>query len=129
MLDDYIFAVQLSNCKFFQKEIEWLGFIVTSTGISSLLHKTKAIKNQPIPKNLKELRSFFGSHINILNSCQIWHLWGIPLCPLLYKESIFHWNLDHVKAFEKIKQEIINLKESTHFGVRRKTRKKNRCIT
>ena len=45
-----------------------------------------------------------------------------PLRPVLIKKSFFHWSFDHTKAFEKIKQEFINLTEKTHFGVKRKTR-------
>ena len=47
---------------------------------------------------------------------------GSLLCTLLNKKSIFHWNLDHEKVFEKIKQETINLTENTHFDIKLKTR-------
>ena len=32
-LDEYNFAVKWTKCKFFQKEIEWLGFKILKTGI------------------------------------------------------------------------------------------------
>ena len=35
-LDSYNFAVKWSKCKFFQKEIEWLGFKISETGIAPL---------------------------------------------------------------------------------------------
>ena len=60
-LEEYNFAVKWTKCKLFQKEIEWLGFKISKTGIAPLFDKTKAIKDLPIPKNLKKLRSFFGS--------------------------------------------------------------------
>ena len=61
ILDNHNFVVKWLKCKFFQKEIEWLGFEISSSRISPLINKTKAKKELPIPKNLKELRSFFGS--------------------------------------------------------------------
>ena len=39
-------------------------------------------------------------------------------------KPIFQCNDDHTKAFEKIKQEIVNLTENTHFNVKRNTRVK-----
>ena len=60
-LDDYSFAVKWSKCNFFPKEVEWLGFKDSSTGISPMFDKTKAIRDLLIPKNLKKLRSCFGS--------------------------------------------------------------------
>ena len=121
-LDEYNFAVKWSKCKFFQKEIEWLGFKISKSGNTPLFDKSKAIKDLPIPKNLKELRSFFGSTNQYIKFVPNLASLGSPLRPLLNKKSIFQWNNDHTKAFEKIKEEIVNLTENTHFDVKRKTR-------
>ena len=43
-LDKNNFAVKWTKCKFFQKDIKWLGFVVSNTGIATLFDKTKAIK-------------------------------------------------------------------------------------
>ena len=118
-LDEYNFAVKWSKCKFFQKEIEWLGFKISKSGITPLFDKSKAIKDLPIPKNLKELRSFFGSINQYIKFVPNLASLGSPLRPLLNKKSIFQWNDDHTKAFEKIKEEIVNLTENTHFDVKR----------
>ena len=120
-LDEYNFAVKWSKCKLFQKEIEWLGFKISKSGITPLFDKSKAIKDLPIPKNLKELRSIFGSTNQYIKFFPNLASLGSLLCPLLNKKSIFQWNNDHTKAFEKIKEEIVNLTENTHFDVKRKT--------
>ena len=99
-----------------------MGFKISNTGISPLFNKTKAIKDLPIPKNLKELRSFFGSINQYPNFFPNLASLGSPLRPLLNKKLIFQWNSDHTKAFEKIKQEIINFAENTHFDVKCKIR-------
>ena len=51
----------MDKMQIFQKEIEWLGFKISKTGILPLFDKSKAIKDLSIPKTLKELRSFLGS--------------------------------------------------------------------
>lgn len=52
--------VQLDKCEFFKKEVEFLGFIISSEGIKTNPKKVEAIKQMPEPKTLKELRSFLG---------------------------------------------------------------------
>ena len=104
--------------------MEWLGFKISKTGIVPLFDKSKAVEDLPIPKNLKELRSFFGSINQYIKFVPNLASLGRPLRPLLNKKSIFQWNDDHTKAFEKIKQEIVNLTKNTHFDVKRNTRVK-----
>ena len=123
-LDEYNFAIKWTKCKFFQNEIEWLGFKISKTGIAPLFDKTKAINDLPIPKNLKELRLFFGSKNQYIKFVPNLASLGSPLRPLLNKKSIFQWNDDHKEAFEKIKEEIIHLTENTHFDVKSNTRVK-----
>lgn len=52
--------IQLDKCSFFKQEVEFLGFIVSRDGIKTNPKKVEAILNFPIPKTLKELRSFLG---------------------------------------------------------------------
>ena len=108
----------------FQKEIEWLGFKISKTGIIPLFDISKAIKDLPVPMNLKELRSFFGSINQYIKFVPNLASLGNPLRPLLNNKSIFQCNDDRTKASEKIKHEIVNLTENTHFDVKSNTRVK-----
>ena len=123
-LDEYNFESYEQNANSFRKKIEWLGFKVSKTVTVPLFDKLKAIKDLPIRKNLKELRSFFGSIYQYIKFVPNLASLGSPLRPLLKMKSIFQGNDDHKKAFEKIKQEIVNLTEDTHFDVKRNTRVK-----
>jgi hypothetical protein len=49
---------KLSKCSFFQKEIHYLGHIISGEGISVDPEKVKAIMEWPVPKNSHEVRSF-----------------------------------------------------------------------
>lgn len=59
-LSEYNLKVQIDKCAFLQKEVEFLGHVVTRDGIKPNPNKIKAIKDWPIPKNQKELRGFLG---------------------------------------------------------------------
>jgi hypothetical protein len=51
---------KFSNCSFFQKEIHYLGDIISSEGISVDPEKVKDIMEWPVLKNAHEVRSFMG---------------------------------------------------------------------
>ena len=83
---------------------KFLGFIVTSKGISLDPEKVRAIQDMPPPKNLKELRGLQGrlAYIrrfisNLSGRCQ-------PFSKLMKKGISFVWDGECQKAFEEIKR-------------------------
>lgn len=52
--------VKLSKCSFAQREIAYLGHVISAEGISTDQSKVSAVVNWPSPSNVKELRSFLG---------------------------------------------------------------------
>ena len=48
------------KCKFLQKKIEVLGFVIDKNGLHKAASKVEAIVNAPRPTNTKELASFLG---------------------------------------------------------------------
>ena len=106
------------------EKIGCLGFNISKSGIAPLIDKTKALKDISIPKNLKEICSFFGSTNQYINFVPKLASLGSPLRLLINKKSTFLWNKERTKTFEKIKWEIVNLTENTHFVVKRNTKVK-----
>ena len=51
---------KLSKCYFFQKEIHYLGRIISGEGIFVDLEKVKAIMEWSVPKNVHDMRTFIG---------------------------------------------------------------------
>jgi len=52
--------LQPGKCVFAQPQVEYRGYIVSRDGIRASPDMTKAVKNFPIPKNVKKVRSFLG---------------------------------------------------------------------
>lgn len=59
-LKEYGIVVNRAKCVFGASEVAFLGYKVSSAGITPLDDKVLAIKNYPIPKTVKELRRFLG---------------------------------------------------------------------
>ena len=123
-LDDENFRTNLPKCHFGKLEIDWLGYHISQSGISSLESKTAAILTLEAPKTLKKLRSFLGAvhYIGkfIPNLAQISH----PLRPLLKQSSKFIWTAEHENCFNEIKTRIANATANIHYNPPLETRVK-----
>ena len=124
ILDKNNMAVKWGKCAFFKSDIEWLGFKIFGNGVRTLVGKADAINNLPIPKNISELRSFFGSINQYVKFVPNLSTLSSPLRPLLNEKSVYKWDNDHSIAFENLKAEIVNITENSHFDIKEKTRLK-----
>ncbi len=52
--------LKITKCSFAAKEIEYLGYKISKNGIQPGEEKTTALKNFPIPSNVKAIRRFCG---------------------------------------------------------------------
>ncbi|RXN35730.1 Retrovirus-related Pol polyprotein from transposon 412 [Labeo rohita] len=59
-LREYGLKLAPEKCVFAQTSVKYLGHIVSAQGVTTDPAKVEAVKTWPIPKTLKELRSFLG---------------------------------------------------------------------
>jgi predicted transcriptional regulator len=52
--------IKREKCSFLRKEVSYLGYMVSSDGVSTDPDKISVVKDWPVPKTVKELRSFLG---------------------------------------------------------------------
>jgi len=95
--------LQPGKCVFAQPQVEYLGYIFSREGIRASPDKTNAVRNFPVPRNVKEVRSFLGlaSFYRRLvpNFAQI----AKPMTGLLRKDTRFVWLEQQQAAFEALK--------------------------
>lgn len=98
--------IDIKKCKINVKSIKFLGLVITTDGIKMDLAKLKAIENQPVPKNVKEIYRFVG-FINFYKRF-IKNFGSIimPLTHLMKKDTLFSWNNEHESVFNLIKQKF-----------------------
>lgn len=91
------------KCTLFQEDVDFLGHNVSRNGISTDPKKVAAVKEWPVPKNVKDVRSFLGicSYYRrfVRNFADI----AKPLHKQTEKGCSFTWTESCQKAFETLK--------------------------
>jgi hypothetical protein len=59
-LENACLKLQPDECFIAQPEVEYLGFIVSSSGAKANLAKFQAVRDYPVPKNEKDVRVLLG---------------------------------------------------------------------
>ena len=97
--------VNLKKCVFGSKDVMYLGFHLTETGIKPGIDKLKAVKETPPPKNVHEIRQFLGLcnffRTHVRNFAQV----SAPLTALTKKDSPWKTGplpADALKAFREL---------------------------
>jgi hypothetical protein len=87
--------VKLSKCSFGQPQINYLGHVINSQGVSSDPQKISKVKSWPTPQNSKEVRSFLGLAGYYRKFVQHFGIITRPLFNLLKKKSPFRLDRRH----------------------------------
>ena len=95
---------KLSKCSFYQKEIHYLGHIISGEGISVDPEKVKAIMDWPMPKNAHEVRSFMGLAGYYRRFVEGFSKIVKPITTLQRKGTRYEWTDECNAAFAELKR-------------------------
>ena len=60
-LKEHGLKVEPAKCHLFQQKVNYLGHVISSSGVETDPTKVSCVKDWPVPKNARELRSFLGT--------------------------------------------------------------------
>ncbi|KAL5751081.1 hypothetical protein ACOSP7_025684 [Xanthoceras sorbifolium] len=95
--------VKLEKCQFGQREVKYLGHLITNTGVAVDLEKIEAMLNWPKHQSPKALRGFLGLTGYYRKFIQNYRKIAAPLTIMLQKDS-FKWNELTLEAFTRLKK-------------------------
>jgi hypothetical protein len=103
-LRDHQLYAKFSKCEFWLTEVQFLGHVVSSVGISMDPSKVGEVLDWKPPRTVYQVRSFLSLagyyHRFIPNFSKI----AKPITDLLKKEKKFVWNAERAEAFQTLKK-------------------------
>ena len=102
-------SMKKSKCSFFSKEIQYLGHILSATGIQPLPGKTHAIQNMRPPTTPKQVRAFLGLVGYYRKFIKGFTKIAKPLTLLTRQQVQFDWTPEHHTAFLHLKEAIVQV--------------------
>jgi hypothetical protein len=104
LLREHKLYAKLSKCSFYQKQIHYLGHIISEDGITVDPEKIEAIREWPAPKNVTEVISFMGLTVYYRRFIEGFSKIAHPITSLQKKGVKFQWKFDCEKSFQHLKQ-------------------------
>ncbi|GBN05495.1 Retrovirus-related Pol polyprotein from transposon 297 [Araneus ventricosus] len=95
------------KCRFFRKEVSYLGHIISAYGVKTDPEKTKALVDWPRPETVHDLRSFLGLCTYYRRFVRNFSAIARPLHKLTEARSNFNWTEECEKSFNSLKQALI----------------------
>lgn len=102
-LREYGLKIQPDKCEFMRKEVAYLGHIISNEGVKPNPDKIKAVRDFPIPKSCKDIKSFLGLAGYYRRFIPNFSKLTKPLTSLLKKDVPFVWNEEQQQALDACK--------------------------
>jgi hypothetical protein len=94
------------KCHILQKEVIYLGHVISNGEVKPDPEKTKLIDAYPVPKTISDVRSFVSLASYYRRFVKNFAHVSKPLTQMLEKGKEFHWDLDCQHAFDTIKGKL-----------------------
>jgi Reverse transcriptase (RNA-dependent DNA polymerase). len=98
--------LQPDKCEFLRKEVGYLGHVIGKDGVRPDPGKIEAVKNFPIPRNVKNIRQFLGLAGYYRRFIDGFSKIAKPLTNLLKKENGYEWTEEHQIAFNTLRGKL-----------------------
>ncbi|GBM38694.1 Retrovirus-related Pol polyprotein from transposon 297, partial [Araneus ventricosus] len=95
------------KCRFFRKEVSYLGHVISADGVKTDPEKTKAVVDWPRPETVHDLRSFLGLCTYYRRFVRNFSAIARPLHKLTEARSNFNWTEECEKSFNNLKRALI----------------------
>ncbi len=100
--------LNLSKCNIGQREVKFLGHIVSSEGYKPDPSNVEAVQKMKPPSNVKEVRRFLGMLGFYRKHMDQFSKVALLLTDLTKKGKVFTWAPECQQAFEKLKEKLLD---------------------
>ena len=91
-----------TKCMFFQEKVDYLGHVVSRSGVSVDPTKVEKVKNWPLPKTSREVQQFLGLANYYRRFVKGFSDIARPLHRLTERAAVFRWTSECQQAFDEL---------------------------
>ena len=95
-----------SKCNVLQRQVTFLGHVMSADGIATDPQKIQAVAEWPVPTSIREVRAFVGLASYYRRFVKGFAEIATPLHSLTKKNAKFVWETEHQEAFERLKRAL-----------------------
>jgi len=106
-LVDNKLELRLDKCEFLQREIKYLGYIISGEGIKPDSKGMQAVKDFPVPTKAHEVQSFLGLCSYFRRFVKDFSTKAKPLYDLVRKDRKFEFGAKELECFEILKVNLL----------------------
>ena len=106
IIKQHHFLIKKSKCSFAQRDIEYLGHVISGKGVATEPSKIVVVQQWPTPSNIKQLRGFLGITGYYRKFIKNYSMLSRPLTLLLKKGTPFVWTSSTKTAFQMLKKAL-----------------------
>ncbi|UYV66912.1 hypothetical protein LAZ67_4003307 [Cordylochernes scorpioides] len=110
-----------SKCEFGRREVEFLGYVISTGGLKPGPRKIKAIEEFPEPKNVHDIRRFLGLTNFFRRFVKDFARKAEPLSRLTKKGSQFEWKEEQRRSFGGLRKDLAEYPVLAHYNPELKT--------
>lgn len=108
ILQENNLVLNLKKSTWFTKKIEFLGYVISTEGISMKPETAEEIRNLPPPRTVKQVRRLIGTCNYYSRFCPQFADVMYPFYQLLKKGQKWKWNDEYQEAFDRLKDMFYN---------------------
>lgn len=116
-LQEYNITLNEDKCKFSVSEADFLGYIVSETGLRPLQSNIQGILKLKTPENTSELATFLGTTNFYMRFVPGYADIVEPLRKLQRKDTEWEWGDEQNSAFKKLKAKLSSKPLLAHFDI------------
>ena len=105
-LEDAGLKLKPSKCQLLQKEVLFLGHVISEQGVQPNPRLIEAVKEWAVPSSRKEVQQYLGLVNYYRRFVPEFSSIAVPLTELTSKQVEFHWSEEAQQAFERLKEAL-----------------------
>ena len=94
------------KCEFFQRQVSFLGHIISEQGVAVQAHKVKAVREWPAPTTKKQVKAFLGLTGYYRKFIPSYSQVALPLTELTKESVSFVWGPTQQRAFDALQDAL-----------------------